>query len=536
LTKDYQVSKIEKDYLIRGMKLMGERFLPGRIGSSLLAILWLFTIISVGIGWKRPAVASQSEDFKYLEGTLVKLIGKVLVVKSDDGKKTNFRVGWKTVFVPDAWPKIGDRLRVKYHTRVLSHKAIGNYFIGYEVTKIGYTADVSPKTAVPSVASQSEDFKSLEGTLVHLQKKILVVKADDGEKTNFRVGRKTVFTPKAWPKIGDRLRVKYHTRLLWHKAIGNYFIGYEVTKVDRVAEVSPKIAVPSPEIQKKKTLIPDSQREHPEPSLEAPSWQRHHVSQHWAVIVGVSDYHDSRIPSLRYAAADAQSFYNWLTSPDGGRYPPSRIKLLVNEQATGSNIKEALFVWLKQAIAEDMVIIFFAGHGSPDSPDTPENLFLLPCDAHYDNIATTGFPMWDIETALRRFIKAKKVVVIADACHAGGVGQSFDVARRADRGIKINRISSGLQNLSGIGDGVAVISAADDRQFSQEGEKWGGGHGVFTHFLLKGLKGEADYNEDKRVSLGELVPFLSEQVRRATMNAQSPIIAGKFDPALSIGR
>ena len=67
--------------------------------------------------------------------------------------------------------------------------------------------------------------------------------------------------------------------------------------------------------------------------------------------------------------------------------------------------------------------------------------------------------MWDIETALKRFIKAKKVVVIADACHAGGIGQAFDVARRGDRGIEINPISSGLQNLSNIGDGVAVISA-----------------------------------------------------------------------------
>jgi uncharacterized caspase-like protein len=144
--------------------------------------------------------------------------------------------------------------------------------------------------------------------------------------------------------------------------------------------------------------------------------------------------------------------------------------------------------------------------------------------------------MWDIETALKRFIKAKKVVVIADACHAGGVGQSFDVARRANRGIKINPISSGLQNLSMIGDGVAVISASDDKQFSQEGEKWGGGHGVFTYFLLQGLKGDADYNKDEQITLGELIPFLSEQVRRATMNAQSPTIAGKFDPALSIGK
>lgn len=259
-------------------------------------------------------------------------------------------------------------------------------------------------------------------------------------------------------------------------------------------------------------------------------WQR------WAVVIGISKYQDTRIPSLRYASDDAESFYKWLISPIGGKYAPANVKVLLDQDGSFKNIRDALFVWLKQAIEEDVVTIYFAGHGSSDSPDTPDNLFLLPYDVQYDNIATTGFPMWDIETALKRFIKAKKVIVIADACHAGGVGQSFDIARRANRGLKVNPISSGLQNLSKVGDGICIISASDDKQFSQENKKWGGGHGVFTYFLLKGLKKEADYNKDNRVTLGELIPYLSEQVRRATNNAQSPTVAGKFDPILSIGR
>jgi len=257
-------------------------------------------------------------------------------------------------------------------------------------------------------------------------------------------------------------------------------------------------------------------------------------SQRWAIIIGVSNYKDTRIPALRYASQDAKSFYEWVISAHGGKYSPSMVKLLLDEDATGKNIRNALFIWLKQAIQEDVVMIYFAGHGSPESPNSPNNLFLLPYDALYDEIATSGFPMWDIETALKRFIKAKKVVVIADACHSGGVGQPFDVARRASRAINVNPISSGFQNLSQIGDGVCVISASDDRQFSQESKDWGGGHGVFTYFLLEGLKGNADYNKDTNVTLGELIPYLSEQVRRATSNAQSPTVAGKFDPALSI--
>jgi uncharacterized caspase-like protein len=116
------------------------------------------------------------------------------------------------------------------------------------------------------------------------------------------------------------------------------------------------------------------------------------------------------------------------------------------------------------------------------------------------------------------------------------VGRSFDIARRSNRGIQVNQISSGLQNLSQVGDGICVISASSDDQFSQESNKWGGGHGVFTYFLLKGLKGDADYNHDRSVSLGEITSYLSEKVRRETRNAQSPTVAGRYDPALTLGK
>ena len=267
-----------------------------------------------------------------------------------------------------------------------------------------------------------------------------------------------------------------------------------------------------------------------------PPLATHGVSQHWALIIGVGDYADSRIADLRYADRDADAFYNWLVSREGGRLPPSNVKLLINKQATMSNIKHALFVWLKQALEEDVIIIYYAGHGSPDSPDSSENLFLLPHDADFASIATSAFPMWDIQTALERFIKADKVIVIADACHSGGVGMPYEVARRSARGMTENRINSGLTNLSQVGSGVCVISASDDNQMSQESKSWGGGHGVFTYYLLEGLNGEADYNKDNRVSLGEIIPYLSENVRRATRNSQSPTVSGKFDPSLGLGR
>ncbi|MFC1806596.1 S41 family peptidase [Planctomycetota bacterium] len=255
----------------------------------------------------------------------------------------------------------------------------------------------------------------------------------------------------------------------------------------------------------------------------------------WAVVIGISKYRDTRVPGLRYASRDAKEFHDWLVDPKGGGHAPARVRLLLDGDATGKAIRETLFDWSRQALAEDSFVIYFAGHGSPASPDASENLFLLPHDVDYQKVAATGFPMRDIETALKRFIKAKRVVVLADACHAGGVGAGFAGTQRS-LAVVPGRLASALQNLTKVTEGVAVLTASGAKQLSQEGEKWGGGHGVFTFFLLKGLKGEADYNKDRVVTLGELIPYLSEHVRRETRNAQSPEVAGKFDLALMLSR
>jgi hypothetical protein len=267
-------------------------------------------------------------------------------------------------------------------------------------------------------------------------------------------------------------------------------------------------------------------------SKELPPVRNKNIARRWAVVIGISRYQDSRIPALNYASADAKAFYRWLVAPDKGAFATSDVKLLVDEQATYLNIREALFDWLQQAIEEDMVLLYFAGHGTPASPDRPDNLFLLCHDSNYNKIETTGFPMWDVETALRRFIKAKKVVVVTDACHSGGIGQSFEINRRDI--FKASRMTSSMQQLAKVSDTIAVITASDDKEFSQESEIWGDGHGVFTYYFIRGLEGEADYNKDTAVTLGELIPYVSEKVRRETANSQSPTVAGKFDPALAI--
>jgi hypothetical protein len=115
--------------------------------------------------------------------------------------------------------------------------------------------------------------------------------------------------------------------------------------------------------------------------------------------------------------------------------------------------------------------------------------------------------------------------VFTDACHSGGLGT---VGFNARSGLEPNNVNeiflAGLRNTAG---GLAVFTAAEARQISREGRQWGGGHGVFTHYLLEGLRGAADVDEDSIVRLGEVMEFVRERVRRDTDNAQIPAI-GSF--------
>ncbi len=288
-------------------------------------------------------------------------------------------------------------------------------------------------------------------------------------------------------------------------------------------------APPTAPRQPPTVLVTEADEPAPPAARTGPVGRRH------AIVIGVSEYADSRIPALRYAARDAKAVRDWLVSPRGGRYAPSDVTLLVDTEATYRNVREALFVWARRALPEDLLVVYLACHGSPACPDD-ESLYLLPHDADYAKIAATALPMWDVRTALARRSRARRALVFADVCHAEGVGEGFAVARRGVGGLCTSMVQRGLSQLPETAPGVAVVSSTLGTQLAQESERWGGGHGVFTHFLLEGLGGEADYDGDARVSMGELVPFLSEKVRRATRDAQTPQVSGRFDPNLTIAR
>ncbi len=253
--------------------------------------------------------------------------------------------------------------------------------------------------------------------------------------------------------------------------------------------------------------------------------------QRYAVVVGISDYKDPKIPDLKYADADAQSFYDFITSPIGGSFRKENVLLLKNGQATLKNVKTAITNFLKKAIDTDFVVIFMACHGEPE-PDRPNNLYLLMYDSELENLSATAYHMENVNADMKRYISAKRLIFFADACHAGGMS----VDGISTRGFS-NLINVAISSLKTTRAGWGVVSASRAGEVSTESSKWGGGHGAFTYYLLEGLKGDADVagNRNGIVTLAEAFDYLDEKVKRATLNAQHPDTSGNFDNNLPLG-
>lgn len=248
------------------------------------------------------------------------------------------------------------------------------------------------------------------------------------------------------------------------------------------------------------------------------------IDERWAVVIGIGEYRSADIPDLEFATADARAVYEFLTSDAAGPFEEDHVLYLSDEDATGDALRQALFVFLQQADWDDLVVIYYAGHGAPD-PNRPDNLYLLPTDADLDALAATAFPMWDVKTALRRQIAAERVVVIADACHSAGTAE--DAVGGGD-----NPIAGGFTELFNPSRRL-TLTAADTNEFSLEDARWGG-HGVFTHFLLEGLDGSGDADDDGIVTFSELYDFVYGNVREATGGRQNPQRAGFGDVPLAV--
>jgi uncharacterized caspase-like protein len=238
----------------------------------------------------------------------------------------------------------------------------------------------------------------------------------------------------------------------------------------------------------------------------------------YALIIGISRYRDEAIANLQYADVDAKSIYNFLQSPSGGRFSPDNTLLLLNEEATLANVKKALIEFTARAGPEDLLFIFFAGHGSPD-PWAPHNLYFLTHDSRVEQLSDTALQMREFQKLLQEKVRARRLVIFVDACHSAGMAAP---GQEQARGLRNNLVNLYVEKLLYREEGRAIITSSDVNEISAESPRWGGGHGVFTHFLLEGLRGRADSNGDRMITVGELFRFVRQQVRLETQFRQNP--------------
>jgi len=255
----------------------------------------------------------------------------------------------------------------------------------------------------------------------------------------------------------------------------------------------------------------------------------------YLVSIGVSKYQNEDF-NLKYAAKDAKDLMDYVNErPEA--YAEIHTHNLVNEQVTTTEIAK-LKARLMQSRTNDVVIVFFAGHGVLDEE---MNYYLGTYDIDFDNPKKNGLAYDGLENLLDGIPALNKLLII-DACHSGEVDQddaTIDTGltnakvsgKRGSIAVKSKSKQLGLENSFELmqmlfsdlrrGTGATVISSASGLEYAYEGEAWQ--NGVFTYAMLEGLKsGACDLNGDGSVQVSELKSYVFDKVSELTNGKQNP--------------
>jgi hypothetical protein len=232
----------------------------------------------------------------------------------------------------------------------------------------------------------------------------------------------------------------------------------------------------------------------------------------YAVIVGVANY--NHLPALKYTDDDAYQLYAFLKSPAGGAVPDEQIELLIDDAASQQRIIRSVNDVVAKADANDVILFYLSGHGFPG--------YFAPHDFDgYNNSLA-----YDDLVEVFEQSEAQQRLFIADACHSG----SMSGARSTSIGQSLQDFYTRLTN-SGASTAIMMSSKADEVSLEYSGMR----QGVFSHYLISGLKGNADFDSDKIVNLGELYQYVDNGVRTYTNGAQHPEMVGAFNSDMPVG-
>ena len=152
------------------------------------------------------------------------------------------------------------------------------------------------------------------------------------------------------------------------------------------------------------------------------------------------------------------------------------------------------------------VFIYYSGHGAP-SLNKQGGAYLVPTDIdnmHY--IEDEGYSMKDFYAAISR-LPTNDVTVIIDSCFSGSGGDG----KLLFKDISPAALKTGSSLPDNSLKNASVMTSASGDQVSNWYRE--GNHSLFTYHLLAGLRGDADQNKDKSVSLDELKKYVSYHVQ-----------------------
>jgi len=245
-----------------------------------------------------------------------------------------------------------------------------------------------------------------------------------------------------------------------------------------------------------------------------------------ALVIGISRYRDESIPQVRYAKRDAETMASYLEAIAG--ISRSRMKVLVDDGATQSDLASYIEEWLPRRVSADTAVyVYYAGHGMPNL--TNGKAYLVPYDGHPD-FASKLYPLDRLYENLEK-LPSKEVVVMLDSCFSGATGRSVLPSGARPMGLAVEGVTANIKK-------SVVLTASSGTQISSDYDDQG--HGLFTYYLLKGLRGEADKDSNGIVQIDELYNFVKASVTKVAsevMNRdQTPLLLPPADVLGSKGK
>ena len=229
------------------------------------------------------------------------------------------------------------------------------------------------------------------------------------------------------------------------------------------------------------------------------------AGKRYGVVIGVSRYHDDQIADLPCAKNDALRLSQALIS--SGEFNKDQVYLLANDvptvptdikcyDPTRGNILQKLQYVADAAGPDDLILVFFAGHGV----EVSKNPYLLSCDTMMDVLSHTGVKVADMNDILGKS-KAKTILRVFDACRSS-FGDTRGVPGRMTKGFE--------DALMYTGTGWASFSSCSSGEVAHESGELN--HGIFSFYLCEGLEGKAA-NDQGIVTFDRLVDYVRTSVR-----------------------